>query len=86
MFDFLFVPTILFIVIVMPIWIIMHYRSKGASQNGLQDNEREQLDDLLASIDQLTDRIGTLEQILDDDHGGWRQQHANTNEEPPHDV
>lgn len=84
MFDFLFVPTILFIVIVMPIWIIMHCRSKGASQNGLQDNEREQLDDLLASIDQLTDRIGTLEQILDHEHGGWRQTNASTNEETPH--
>lgn len=74
MFDFLFVPTILFITVVMPIWIVMHYRSKHASQRGLDDHQRQQLDDLLSSIDQLTDRIDTLEAILDAEHGGWRQQ------------
>lgn len=74
MFDFLFVPTILFITVVMPIWIVMHYRSKNASQRGLDDHQRQELDDLLSSIDQLTDRIDTLEAILDAEHGGWRQQ------------
>ena len=80
MFDFLFVPTILFITVVMPIWIIMHYRSKNTSQRGLDDNQRQELDDLLSSIDQLTDRIDTLEAILDAEHGGWRQQKS-TNKE-----
>ena len=81
MFDFLFVPTILFITVVMPIWIIMHYRSKNASQRGLDDNQRQELDDLLASIDELTDRIDTLESILDADHGGWRQQQTSSTKE-----
>lgn len=74
MLDFLFVPTILFIIIVMPIWITLHYRSTGKAQAGLNQGDREQLDDLLAGIDKLTDRIEALEQILDEDHGSWRNQ------------
>jgi len=74
MLDFLFVPTILFIVIVMPIWITLHYRSAGKAQAGLDQGDREQLDDLLANIDKLTRRINTLEQILDADHGSWRSK------------
>ncbi|MFT5930584.1 MAG: phage shock protein B [Oceanospirillaceae bacterium] len=74
MLDFLFVPTILFIVIVMPIWITLHYRSAGKAQSGLDQGDREQLDDLLSNIDKLTNRIDTLEQILDADHGSWRSK------------
>jgi phage shock protein B len=74
MLDFLFVPTILFIIIVMPIWITLHYRSAGKAQAGLNQGDREQLDDLLAGIDKLTDRIEALEQILDEDHGSWRNK------------
>ncbi len=72
--KFMFVPTILFLVIVAPIWITMHYRSVNRSSRSLTREDRESIDHMLETVDKLTERIGTLESILDDDHPDWRQQ------------
>ena len=40
-------PLIVFMVIVAPIWLVLHYRAKGRIGAGLADNEREQLQGLL---------------------------------------
>jgi len=74
--SFLFVPTVLFMVIVAPIWIVVHYRAKNHESVGLSGSEQESLDNLLAKLDQLTDRIHTLEEILDAKHPDW-QRHSN---------
>ena len=73
-FDFIFVPTILFMVIVMPLWLIMHYRYKGKNGGGLTETDQATLDDLLRTLDRLTDRMETLESILDDRHPLWRRE------------
>lgn len=70
--DFLFVPTVLFLTIVAPIWIIMHYVFKGKSSKGITDDERTQLEEMLALFDKLDERIDTLEEILEADHPEWR--------------
>ncbi len=72
--QFMFVPTILFMVIVAPIWITMHYRSVSRSNRSLTEEDRETVDQMLATVDRLTDRIRALESILDADHPDWRQQ------------
>ncbi|HAN29765.1 MAG TPA: envelope stress response membrane protein PspB [Halieaceae bacterium] len=72
--QFMFVPTILFLVIVAPIWITMHYRSVNRSSQSLNAADRQDLEDLLATVDRLTERIGALETILDADHSTWREQ------------
>jgi phage shock protein B len=72
--KFMFVPTILFLVIVAPMWITMHYRSVSRSSRSLNNEDRESIEHMLETVDKLTDRIGTLESILDDDHPDWRQQ------------
>lgn len=72
--EAIFIPVILFMVIVAPIWIIMHYRSLNRSSRSLTDEDRQSLDDMLATVDKLNDRIGTLESILDADHPTWRQK------------
>lgn len=72
--KFMFVPTILFIVIVAPMWITMHYRSVSRSSRSLNSEDRESIEHMLETVDKLTDRIGTLESILDIDHSDWRQQ------------
>jgi phage shock protein B len=72
--NFMFVPTILFMVVVAPIWISLHYRSVGRSSRSLTDEDRESVEHMLETVDRLTDRIGTLESILDADHPDWRQQ------------
>ena len=70
--EVLFVPTILFMVIVAPIWIVMHYRSLNRSSRSLKEEDRESIEHMLETVDKLTDRIGTLDSILDADHPDWR--------------
>ena len=72
--KFMFVPTILFMTVVAPMWIIMHYRSVNRSSRSLNEEDRGSIEHMLETVDKLTDRIGTLEAILDDDHPGWREQ------------
>jgi phage shock protein B len=72
--KFMFVPTILFLTVVAPMWITMHYRSVSRSSRSLNQVDRESIEHMLETVDKLTDRIGTLESILDDDHPQWRQQ------------
>lgn len=72
--QFMFVPTILFMVVVAPIWIIMHYRSVRRSSRGLSDADRQRMEDMLASVDRLGDRIAALEAILDSDRPDWRRR------------
>lgn len=84
--KFMFVPTILFLTVVAPIWITMHYRSVNRSSRSLNDEDRVAIEQMLATVDKLTDRIATLESILDDDHPGWRQQIKRTDREGERDV
>jgi phage shock protein B len=72
--KFMFVPTILFLTVVAPIWITMHYRSVNRSSRSLSTEDRASIEHMLETVDKLTDRIGALESILEDDHPGWRQQ------------
>jgi phage shock protein B len=77
-FTFLFVPMIVFLTFVAPIWIIMHYLSVKRSSQSLNEDERETIDSMLATIDKLQDRIQALEALLDADQPDWRSQHSHT--------
>lgn len=70
----LFVPIVLFLVVVMPTWLTLHYKHKERSQNGLSDEERKNIDELLGLGDKLAERIKTLEAILDTEHPDWREK------------
>ena len=72
-FEMMFVPMVLFMVLVAPVWIVMHYRSLNRSSRSLSQEDRESLDEMLATVDKLNDRIVSLESILDADHPDWRQ-------------
>jgi phage shock protein B len=79
----MFVPTILFLVIVAPMWLVMHYRSLKRSSRSLTAEDRESVDRMLETVDKLVDRIEALESILDVDHREWRQQdHGREREQP----
>ncbi|MDX1732937.1 MAG: envelope stress response membrane protein PspB [Halioglobus sp.] len=80
--KFMFVPTILFLTVVAPIWITMHYRSVNKSSRSLNEEDRVSIEHMLETVDKLTDRIITLESILDDDHPGWREQIKRPQPEP----
>ncbi len=72
--QFMFVPLILFMTIVAPIWLVLHYRSVNRSSRGLSEDDRESIEQMLETVDKLTERIGVLEDILDGEHPDWRQQ------------
>ena len=71
--DFMFVPTVLFLVIVAPIWIALHYQSINRSSRSLNAEDRENVEQILVTVDKLTERIATLESLLDAEHSGWRE-------------
>ena len=77
-FTFLFVPMIVFLTFVAPIWIIMHYKSVKHSSQSLNEEERGTIDSMLATIDKLQERIQALEALLDADQPDWRSQHSHT--------
>ena len=72
-FEMLFVPMVLFMVIVAPTWIVMRYRSVNRSSSQLSDDDRQTLEEMLVAVDQMAERIDSLESILDADHPNWRQ-------------
>jgi len=72
----LFVPTVIFMTIVAPTWIFMHYRSKQKLSSALSAEERSNLGDLRLQAERMIDRIDTLEAILDVQTPGWRKRLA----------
>lgn len=70
--DVLMAPIIIFMVIVAPIWLVLHYRSKRQVGQGLTEEEFSQLNDLITKADKMAARIETLEAILDTESPEWR--------------
>ena len=65
-------PVIIFMIIVAPIWLVLHYRSKKQVSQGLSQEEYIQLSELSEAADTMADRIQTLEAILDAETPNWR--------------
>lgn len=72
--DIIMAPMIIFMVIVAPIWLILHYRSKRQVSQGLSEEEYIQLSELSELADKMADRIKTLEAILDAETPDWRNK------------
>ena len=75
--EVLIIPIVLFMVIVAPIWLIMHYRSKRQVSQGLSEDEFKQLNELIQKADRMGQRIETLERILDSESPEWRSKDDN---------
>tara|TARA_B100001057_G_C22622477_1_gene861117 strand:- start:194 stop:451 length:258 start_codon:yes stop_codon:yes gene_type:complete len=80
-FDMLIVPMVLFMVIVALTWIVMHYRSENRPSSELSEYDRQALEDMLVAVDQMADRIESLESILDADHPNWRRERVSQSQE-----
>jgi phage shock protein B len=68
------VPLILFTLFVAPIWLILHYRSKKQVSQGLSEEEFATLNTLAEKAEIMSDRIQTLESILDEEAPKWRDR------------
>lgn len=73
-----YVPAILFMIFVAPLWVVMHYRSKNKKESGISKAEHERLQELLKIADSMLDRVEVLESILDHEVPGWRKTNERT--------
>lgn len=71
-----FVPVVVFLVVVAPIWIIFHYKSKANVVNGLSAGERAELEEMIEVANKMAARIETLESILDVESPDWREKQS----------
>jgi len=69
-----FVLTIIFMTVVLPIVIIMHYVTKWKATKGLSDDEQRLLEDLWKDSQGMQSRVNALETILDDEVPDWRKK------------
>tara|TARA_R110002050_G_scaffold220174_2_gene356054 strand:- start:3614 stop:3841 length:228 start_codon:yes stop_codon:yes gene_type:complete len=72
--DIIMAPVIIFMLVVAPIWLVLHYRSKGQVSQGLSEEEYTQLSELSEMANKMADRIKTLEAILDAETPDWRSK------------
>lgn len=73
--EFIGIPLIIFMIVVAPIWVIMHYRTLGKKSQGLSVEEHAKLQQLSQVAEQMGSRIETLEKILDAETPDWRKKY-----------
>ncbi|HKL62394.1 MAG TPA: envelope stress response membrane protein PspB [Woeseiaceae bacterium] len=65
---------ILFITIVLPLWIILHYVTKWKKSRELSGTEEEMLEEIWTLSQNMESRLNALETILDDEVPDWRRK------------
>ncbi|MBL4596691.1 MAG: envelope stress response membrane protein PspB [Robiginitomaculum sp.] len=65
--------AILFLVIVVPVWIVFHHITKWRGQKSLSADDEHMLEDLWRSARRMENRIESLEAILDAEQPEWRK-------------
>jgi len=69
-----FVLTIIFMTVVVPLFVIMHYTTKWKATKGLSDDEHQMLEDLWKESQAMQSRVNALETILDNEVQDWRNK------------
>jgi len=72
--EVIMAPVIIFMILVAPIWLVLHYRSKKQVNQGLSQEEYIQLAELSEAAEIMADRITTLEAILEVETPNWRSK------------
>jgi phage shock protein B len=72
--DALCVVMICFTVIVMPLWLSLHYGARWRQSKVLTAESERTLGDLSDTADRLQTRIDNLERLLDVAAPEWRKQ------------
>ena len=68
------VVAVLFVVLVLPLVIVMHYVTKWKSTRTLSGEEERMLEELWESAQRMQSRVNALETILDDEVPDWRRR------------
>lgn len=72
--DFIFPLLAIFLVIVLPIWLVMHYTTRNSAHRRLNSKDEALLEELNDNARRMEDRIRSLERILDADSPDWRNR------------
>lgn len=67
------VVAILFVAVVLPLVVVLHYVTKWKSSGVLSKDEERMLEELWDNAQKMESRINTLETILDDQVPDWRK-------------
>lgn len=70
----IFTIIIVFMTVVLPLVVIMHYVTKWKATKGLSDDEQRLLEDLWKDSQTMQSRVNALETILDDEIPDWRKK------------
>ena len=73
-FSIIFVPLIIFLVFVAPIWIIAHYSTRWRASKILTREDEQMLSELWEMAPRLESRVNNLERILDAEVPDWRNK------------
>ncbi len=71
---FFFVPMVIFMAFVAPLWIVFHYLARWKAAKGLTTDDERMLVEIWESVRKMENRIATLETILDAETPEWRNQ------------
>ena len=69
-----FALIVIFMTVVLPIIIVMHYTTKWKATKGLSDDEHKMLEDLWKESQAMQSRVNALETILDNEVVDWRKK------------
>ena len=70
----MFVLTIIFMTVIVPLFVIMHYTTKWKAAKGLSDEEQTTLEELWQTSQRMDSRLNALETILDAEVPDWRHK------------
>jgi phage shock protein B len=66
------VLLLVFVLIVTPIWLILHYATRNSASKRLTTKDEALLEELNDNAKRLEERLHNLERILDADSPEWR--------------
>ena len=69
-----FVLAIIFMTVILPFVVILHYMTKWKATKGLSDDEQRMLEDLWKDAQAMQSRLNALETILDHEAPDWRKK------------
>ena len=72
--GFVLPVVMVFMTVVLPIVIVMHYVTKWKATKGLSGDEQRLLEDLYKDSQAMQSRLNALETILDDKVPDWKKK------------
>ncbi len=66
--------AILFMVVVAPLWMLLHYTTRWKSTKTISNEDENILGELWESADRIDSRLKNIERILDAEAPDWRKK------------